>query len=219
MERYFIFGNYNTWTDWGLILTQKEDIDPPDVKTNYVDIDGMSGSLDLSEALSGEPTYEDRTISASFCACEGTYEERRALIRSITAVLHGRKMKIMEPDDPDHYFYGRVRIKNVTHTVPLSELSVEAVCDPWRYELYETVHTIDVGSETPVDVLLYNTGSKTACPDITVSGQVTFTCCGITSEATDGSYKVTTFKLYSGENIIQVSGRGTLTLSYRRADL
>ena len=219
MERFFLFGEYNTWTDWGLILTKKDDIEPPDVKTNYVEIDGMNGSLDLSESLSGEPTYKNRTFSAAFCACEGAYEERRALIRSITAALHGRKMKIIEPDDPDHYFFGRVKIKDVKHSVPLSEFSVECTCDPWRYELHETIHTIDVSSQTPVAVQIYNSGRRTVCPDISVSGQVTFTCCGITSEATDGSYKVTTFKLYQGENIILVSGNGTLTLTYRGADL
>lgn len=219
MERCFLFGNYNTWADWGLILTQKEDIDPPEIKTNYVNIDGMNGAIDLSEALAGEPTYNDRTISAAFCACDGSYEERRTLIGSIIAAIHGRKMKIMEPDDPEHYFYGRVKVKNVKHTIPLSEFSVECTCEPWRYELHETDHTIDVNSQTPLDILLFNNGRKTVCPDITVSGQVTFTCCGVTSEATDGSYKVTTFKLYQGENIIQVSGSGTLTLTYRRADL
>lgn len=218
MERHFIFGNFNTWSDWGLILTGKE-ISLPTPKTNYVEIDGMSGSLDLSEALTGEPTYEDRTISASFCACEGSHREREALLSSIITALHGRKMKIIEPDDPNHYFYGRVTIKKVKNTITYAEFSVETKCDPWRYEHLETVQPIEVNSQKPVDVLIHNSGVKTLCPDITVSGQVTFTCNGVTSSATDGRYKVTTFKLYQGENIIQVSGKGTLTLTYRRAEL
>lgn len=218
MERHFIFGNHNTWSDWGLILTKKE-ISLPTPKTNYVAIDGMSGSLDLSEALAGEPTYEDRTISADFFTDDGSYNERQSLLRSIIAALHGRKMKIIEPDDPDHYFYGRVTIKKTVEKLVCAEFSVECKCDPWRYEHSETVQTIEVNSQEPVDVPIYNTGVKTACPDITVTGEVSFTCCGVTSSATDGTYKVTTFKLYSGGNVIQVSGNGTLTLRYRRADL
>lgn len=219
MERFFVFDNYNTWTDWGLILTSKTDIDPPEVKTNYVEIDGMNGSLDLSEALSGEPTYKNRTFSATFATWAGTYDERRALIRSITAVLHGRKMNIFEPDDLNHYFQGRVIIKSVKHTVPLSEITMECTCDPWRYELQETTHVIDINSATPESVQLFNSGRKTVCPTLTVSGDLSFTCCGVTSEATDGIYHVATFKLYSGANTIQVAGSGTLTLTYRRADL
>ena len=132
MERYFVFDRYNTWTDWGLILTAKTDITPPEAKTNYVEITGMSGSLDLSEALSGEPTFEERTFSASFCACEGSCEKRRRLLNSIIYAIHGRKMKILEPDDPDHYFYGRMTVKNVNHTVSYSEFSIEMRCDPWQ---------------------------------------------------------------------------------------
>lgn len=218
MERYFLFGDYNTWNDWGLILTAKTDLEPPKVKTNYVDIEGMSGSLDLSEALTGEPTYEDRTFSASFFACDGSYEERHALLNTIISAIHGRKMKIMEPDDPNHYLYGRVTVKNVNHFVSYSDFTVEMRCDPWRYAHGETVQTIPV-SASPADVLIRNGGRKTVCPDITVSGQVTFTCCGVTSSATTGKYKVTTFKLYQGDNVVRVSGNGTLTLTYREAVL
>lgn len=219
MERYFLFGEHNTWNDWGLILTAKTDLEPPKVKTNYVDIEGMSGSLDLSEALTGEPTYEDRTFSASFFACDGSYEERKRLLDTIICAIHGRKMKIMEPDDPHRYLYGRVTLKDVHHYVSYSDFTVEMRCDPWRYAHGETVQTIQVSSDNPVNVQIYNSGRKTVCPDITVSGQLTFTCCGVTSEATDGSYKLTTFKLYQGENVIQVSGSGTMTLTYREAVL
>lgn len=219
MERCFLFGPFNTWTDWGLILTQKGDIDPPEVRTNYTEIEGMSGSLDLSEALAGEPTFKDRAITASFCACEGSYRERRVLMGTILSQIHGRKLRIVEPDDPGHYFMGRVKVKNIRHTVPLTEFSVECICEPWRYENMETVQTFPVSGEIPAEIRINNEGRKTVCPEITVTGQVTFTCCGVTSSATDGTYRVTTFKLYQGENIIRVSGNGTLTLRYRKADL
>lgn len=219
MERYFVFDQYNTWTDWGLILTAKTDVTPPEVKTNYVDIAGMSGSLDLSDVLSGEPTFEMRTFSASFCACDTSYEARKSLMTSIISAIHGRKLKIMEPDDTGHYFLGRVMVKNVNHTISHTEFTVDCICEPWRYEMKEAVQVIPVNSRNPVNVRVHNSGRKTICPDITVSGQVTFTCQGVTSQATDGKYKITTFKLYQGENVIQVSGSGTLTLTYRRADL
>lgn len=219
MERYFVFDQYNTWTDWGLILTAKTDVTPPEVKTNYVDIAGMSGSLDLSDVLSGEPTFEMRTFSASFCACDTSYLARRQLMASIIAAIHGRNQRIIEPDDPGHYFLGRAMVKNVNHTASHTEFTVECICEPWRYEIKETVQVIPVNSAKPLDVRIHNSGRKTICPDITVSGQVTFTCQGVTSQATDGKYKITTFKLYQGENVIQVSGSGTLTLTYKRADL
>lgn len=218
MERAFIFDSFHTWSDWGLILTGK-DVSPPKPKTNYVDLDGMNGSLDLSEALTGEVTYENRTVSASFCAAEGSHSERAFLFDSIIAAIHGRKMKIIEPDDPGHYFYGRVTVKKVKNLVTYGEFSIEAECDPWRYEHDDTVTVIEVDSQEPKEVMIYNPGARTVCPDITVTGEVTFRCCGVTSTATDGQYKVTTFKLFRGENVVTVSGSGTLTLTYRRGTL
>lgn len=217
-ERTFIFGEYNTWTDWGLILTSKE-IMPPKVKTNYVDIDGMSGSLDLSEALSGEPTYSNREIKTDFCATEGTVEEREELLRNITAMLHGRRMKIQGPDDHNHYFYGRVSVSSVENYVTCSVISITAECEPWRYAADITELSIPVTSATALDVQILNRGVKTVCPEITITGSVTFTCNGITSNGTTGVYKVLTFKLYAGHNTIAVSGSGTMKLTYREAIL
>lgn len=219
MERYFILDRYNTWNDWGLILTGKTDLEPPSVRTNYVDIEGMSGSMDLSEALTGEPTYSDRTFSASFCACDGSYEERHELMMSILSAIHGRRLKIVEPDDPNRYLYGRASVRDVSVTPSHITFNIEMRCEPWRYSHGEMLQSIPVNSAEPVPVSIYNGGRKTVCPDILVSGQVTFTCNGITSSATTGSYKITTFKLYQGKNIVQVSGNGTLTLTYREAIL
>lgn len=87
MGREFIFDKFHTWLDWQLILTAKS-VTPPEVKTYYVDIDGRSGSLDLSEALTGEISYQDRTVSASFWTDTGTYVERSALIRDIVTILN-----------------------------------------------------------------------------------------------------------------------------------
>ena len=63
MERAIQFGPYNTWINWQLMLTGK-DFSPPEVKTNYVEIDGADGDIDMTEALAGRPTYRNRTFSA-----------------------------------------------------------------------------------------------------------------------------------------------------------
>ena len=70
MERYFVLDKYNTWYDWRLICTAK-DVTPPEPKTYYVELDGMDGTLDLSESLTGEISYKDRTVSAAFFTNNG----------------------------------------------------------------------------------------------------------------------------------------------------
>lgn len=217
MERYFVLDKVNTWYDWRAVLTAK-DVTPPTPKTNYVDIDGMSGSLDLSEALTGEITYEDRTVTASFWIDNGTVNDRAVLLREIASMFHGRKIQVIEPDDLEHYFYGRVNIKSQKNIQAYAEITLEITCDPWRYALEETTRMIDVTGDY-TDVVIRNSGVKSVCPTIAVTGAVDITYNGVKTSLTDGVYKITDIKLRQGFNIIGVSGEGTVTFTYREASL
>lgn len=218
MERYFILDKFNTWYDLHLIVTDKT---VPDAKpkTNLVQLDGMSGSLDLSEALTGEITYNDRTISATFWTDYGNRKDREALLRKITTSLHGKKIKIIEPDDPNHYFYGRIEIKPKTNNLAYAEFTLEAVCEPWRYANEETVRKIYVNSAAATKVVINNNGVKTLNPTITVTGSVSIGYNGTTIDLSEGTYKITDIKLYQGVNIVSVSGNGTVIFTYKEADL
>ena len=218
MERYFILDNINTWYDWRLILTAK-DVTPPEPKTNYVEIDGMDGSLDLSESLTGEITYHDRTVSASFWTSDGDYKKRSSLLKDVISALHGKKIKIIEPDDPDHYFYGRVKVKDIVNKIPYAEFSIEAVCEPWRYSVNDTVRKIEINNEMGSNLIINNTGVKTLCPLITVTGSVNIIYNGVKTSLTDGSYKISDIRLYQGITVIGVSGNGSATFTYKEADL
>lgn len=218
MERYFILDKFNTWYDLRLIVTAKT-IPDAEPKTNYVKLDGMSGSLDLSEVLTGEITYDDRTISATFWTDYGNRKDREALLRKITASLHGKKIKIIEPDDPNHYFYGRAKIKSKKNILAYAEFSIEAVCEPWRYAIEETVRRVDVNTSVTTEVVINNNGVKTLSPVITVTGSVEITYNGQKTPLTAGTYKISDIKLRQGTNIIGVSGNGSATFSYREADL
>lgn len=218
MERYFILDKFNTWYDWRLILTSKK-ITPPNPKTKYVEIDGMSGSLDLSESLTGEITYDDRTITATFWTDNGTRKDREKLLRDIRIALHGRKIKIIEPDDTEHYFYGRVKIKSESNITAYAEFSIECTCDPWRYTLNDSVRNVDVNSEKVINVIINNNGIKTLSPIIIVTGNVKIIHNNIETNLSDGDYKISDIKLRHGVNIIGVSGAGTVKFTYREADL
>lgn len=222
--RYFILDKYNTWYDWRLTLTAK-DVTAPEPKTNYVEIDGMSGTLDLSEALTGDVLYHDRTVTASFWSSEGTFQERVAVLRNITAALHGKKVQIIEPDDPTHYFLGRVKIKDVKQDQVHIEFTIEATCDPWRYAVEETERSVPVGGD--VDAVIHNNGVKALTPTLTVAalGPMYVTFNGITTTLdtgeilNTGTWKIPDLRLRQGVNIVHLFGNGTVTFTYREAGL
>lgn len=214
MRRFFIFDKYNTWYDWRLTLTSKS-VTPPEPKTNYVQLDGAHGTLDLSEALTGEVAYNDRTLTAAFMGSEGTLQDRQKTVRQITAALHGRKVQIVEPDDPEHFFLGRVKVKTAAQYQAYIELVLEAVCEPWRYAVNETVRRVPVSGS--VDAVLRNDGDKTLCPMLSVEGKVTLTIGGGTTTLTAGTYKIPELKLTTGANVVGLSGSGAVTFTYREA--
>lgn len=216
MRRAFILDKYHTWHDWRLTLTAK-DVTPAEPKTNYVELDGANGSLDLTEALTGEVAYRDRTVVASFWTSEGTHAERLQVLRKITTALHGRKVKIIEPDDPDHYFLGRVVIKAQAQSQVHMELSLEAICDPWRYSVHETERLVDVDGE--VDAVIMNHGDKTICPTLVVDGDVSLDFNGVTTKLSAGSYRITDLRLPHGANVVGLSGSGSVAFVYREASL
>ena len=226
MERFFILDKFNTWYDWKLVLVEK-DITPPEPKTNYVDIDGMSGSLDLSESLTGEVTYKDRTVSASFWTCEGTRSEREKLLRTIVSSLQGKKIKIIEPDDPDHYFYGRVIVKSMKNVLAYSEFVIEATCEPWRYAVNDTIIQFDPSILFTNDVVIRNNGVKTVCPVIETNVIVTIMVGDTSIELYPGTYKITDLKLRQGVNVVRVKypvygnrePYPLVTFTYKEADL
>jgi phage-related protein len=215
--RYFIFGNYNTWYDWRLTLTAKE-MPPPEPKTNYIQLEGRHGSLDLSEALTGGVVYNDRTVSARFWTSEGTAAERVQVLREIITALHGKKVQIIEPDDPDHYFLGRVTVKPEAHDQVHDELTLTAICEPWRYAMEETRRRVDLG-EKPVSVILENHGDKTIIPEIEVKGSVVLDFFGAIVELSDGSYKIPEIRLPHGAAYVTLTGSGSVTFIYREANL
>lgn len=217
MERFFILDNMNTWYDWTLIVTEKN-VTPPAPKTNYVELDGMSGTLDLSEALTGEITYNDRTVTATFWTDNGTRKEREQLLQTIISKLHGKKVKIIEPDDPEHYFYGRVEVTPVENNLSYLEFSIEAICEPWRYATVENNRIVHVKDNT-VDIVFHNNGVKSLSPTISISGDITITHDDIITALTDGTYIISDIRLKQGSNIITVSGNGSVIFTYREANL
>lgn len=128
------FGEYHTANDWSLIQ-EKKDLSVPEPKTIYLDIDGRDGSIDLSETLTNDIKYKDRTLSCTYLLVDGTYNQRMISINNIINTLHGKRMNIIDDDFPNYYLVGRVTIKSYESNKSYSKISLEVKCEPFRYSL------------------------------------------------------------------------------------
>lgn len=212
------FSDIHTGNDWGLILNDKT-LNPPEVKTVYVAVDGKDGSLDLSESLAGEIRYDNRTLKFTLLLTDGSYIERENLITEINAYIHGKKHKIILDDDLDHYMLGRCSVTNVSNDNAYGSITIECNCEPWRYAVNETIRITTVTEGAKVEVAYPNLGGKTVNPEITVEGDITLTIGDSRTALSDGTYKLTNFLLKTGTTVITVEGSGTLTVKYREGVL
>ena len=81
----------HSYLDFGVILTE-QNIGLPSPKTYTVNIEGMDGTLDLSECF-GEMKYENRTIKFTFESID-KITDWQAKMTKISSFLHGQKIKI-----------------------------------------------------------------------------------------------------------------------------
>lgn len=219
-KRKIIFGDYDTaahgWTLSGWSLS------PPKVKTQYAEIPGGDGSLDLSDVLTdGIPRYHDRTLVARLECSDGNRLEREALIRDAVNRLDGVRANIRLPDDDEHYVNGRVSVARLFNDPAHGAIEMEAICEPWKYRLTETEYSVTAGEEDQA-LILRNGGRRAVCPIVSVEGdgasvQLSFNDTSISLSA--GAYKLPDLLLTQGDHAVSYRGTGTLVIRYREAVL
>lgn len=221
-RRKMVFGEYDTdydgpWTlcEWAL--------SEPEAQTNYVEVPGRAaGPLDLSAYLTGgDPRYGSRELSARFECSEGTRLEREGLISLMVNQLHGQRVDIVLPDDDTRYITGRLHVTKEYNDPAHASVSVSAVCDPWRYNKWETAISLYV-IDPVQEFVLPNTGRRILVPTVKVSGYgalVHLTCGGHTWTLSSGEYRLPELSLRHGNTLLSCYGSGVITFTYREAVL
>ena len=200
--------------DYGLIVAPYA-ISIPEPQTNFVDIPGRDGALDLSEAF-GTVRYADRIIPLTMYA-RAPFD---TLISSFAADVHGRRMNLIFDRDPTYYYDARVTVEDVEHHAGYCELSLECRARPYKMEHFETTITVlPTGSAT---VTLTNTRMPVV-PTITVSAEMTltFTLSGTNYSVnlSAGTHVIPSLVLLEGDTAIEITGTGRITFTYRKGTL
>ncbi len=130
----------NTWDDWHLIPSTRPVISPPSVRTNYIDIPGRNGSLDLSEVLTGYPLYQDRSGSLKFYVMHDYWVDDQGnnqwqeTYRTIAEYLHGQRLYMQLEDDKSYYYEGRFALDNWTSDEHYSTITIKYVLEPFKWK-------------------------------------------------------------------------------------
>lgn len=210
-----IFNNgKSAFYDWNIVLT-KADIPLPNPKTSTVDIKGADGVLDLSEVLTGDILYNNRTIKLTFEMMDDT--DYYSLITEISNFLHGKKVTVTLTNDEDYYYVGRATINQWECVKRKGKIVIQVDCEPYKYAVIETVRTVNVTNKTKTVTL--SNSRKRVCPMLNVTGTITLTINGVDYNLAEGKQQLINFKLVEGNNVVKVNGNGTITIIYRQGAL
>ena len=130
---------FDTYENWHLIPTTRPVINPPGVKTNFVDVPGADGHLDLTDLLTGYPFYESRTGSIEFAVEPNSGEYWSGIYANIMRAIHGRKGKMTLDDDLAFYYEGRFSISSWKSDKNYSIVTVDYDVDSYKLELWSSI--------------------------------------------------------------------------------
>lgn len=86
------FGS-NAISQYGFYL-EDADLGSPEPQTAYVEVPGRNGALDMSEAITGYPTYNNRTLTFTL-VMDGTIEDIETAKDQFFTDNHGKTMEIL----------------------------------------------------------------------------------------------------------------------------
>ena len=204
----------HTADDWDLIMSEKA-IGMPAPRIVKVDMVDRDGDLDQSEVLRGRVSYKNRPLSFGF-TCTARQSAWADLKAEIAGFIHGKRMMIVDPDTPNHYYIGRCELLEPTYIgEAIMFLTVTVDADPYRLSNDETAVSVSVSEGSTVSLI---NDVMPVVPVITVSADMTIKFGSFSSALVGGStYEIPEITLEKGTNTIEITaGSGTITFIYRQ---
>ena len=121
----------DTWTDWRIVPTSRPVVNPPEAAIDMVMIPGATEALDLSDAVSGYPTYGTRTGQWEFRVINKTlWAEVYSMIMNF---LQGKSVQVILNDDPAYYYTGRCQVNQWQSDQEFSNIVIDYQLNPYKY--------------------------------------------------------------------------------------
>ena len=212
MRGILINNSVHTGNKLGLVMTAKS-LPAPTVKKDMVEIPGRNGALDMTEALTGVPTYNNRSLSFSFVG-DGSRAKVLELIDTLL-LYHGQHITIVVDDLEGWTYEGRAEVSYVDHYHYVEfELVVDA--QPFRYSAEQKQYS--VSGVTSRSLVMENTGFAVV-PTVKVTASTTIKIGTDTYTISSGTYEDERLVLSNGNNTWVITSTGTVTITFREAKI
>ena len=134
MYHSITFGEKNTWDDWRLAPSSRPVFNPPAQKVKTLDVPGGDGLIDLSQALTGYPVYQNRTGSFEFYVMND-FKPWQIAYSDIMDYLHGQTMRAILEDDPEYFYEGRFTVNAWKSDKDYSKIVIDYSVGPYKWSI------------------------------------------------------------------------------------
>lgn len=225
MYHSITIGDKNTWDDWHLVPTSRPVVNPPKAKTNYIEVPGADGVLDVSSVFTGQILYSNRQGTWEF-RVDPKFMDWTEIYSLIMKDVHGNFVKVILEDDPEYYYEGRLFVNQWLSDKDNSTITIEYNLAPYKkYKLsdrrwiwdtfnFETgvvreYRNIVVNKEHTINVI----GDRMSCiPTITVSDDMKLIYENKEYKLSRGVNIIEKIVIKNGENPMKFMGNGIVSI-------
>ena len=162
-----------------------------------IDIPGADGDLDMTDYFGGAK-YENVKHKFEFVTV-AAHKDYLPLFSRIKNAIHGKKGRIIIDGDPSFFYLGR--------------------CSVSAYKTAKTVVSQAVGG---TEAITLTNGRKRAVPEVTIETAGSLRIVygdNFIWDLGSGSYTLPELELLEGENIVTVTGTGTVAFTWQEGNL
>ena len=191
------------------LVQEKKEIGKPTVQSYTVQVPGRNGLLNLTKALTGKVSYYNRTLSFQYFGSGS-----RAGLLELDAIMsrfHGETIRIIDDDYPDHYYEGEATVSAAFNGVYII-ITLTVNAQPFRLKTAKTVVSRTVNGDI---TLTLKNESIDVIPTVKVTADTTIIFNGVTVSLSAGTYVDEALTLHKGDNVLEISGTGTITVEYQ----
>lgn len=147
MTPEIVAAGIRSWRDLGLVATSDSKVTPPEPITHEVDVPGRpEGSLDLTEALTGDVAYSKRTFELLLAASYDSGGDRKRVADALMGSWHGRRLPFECSWDPGYTYVGRFQVTSIRRSGASGlEVELEIDADPFRVKRVEPLRLNAIG--------------------------------------------------------------------------
>lgn len=130
IENGITFGTRHTYDDWHMYLKKRPFVTPPKVKTNYVNVPGADGQIDLTEAL-GAVRFEAREFEAELYMVDGL-DDWDSVLSDVLNTIQGKRVAMIFDTDPTYQWSGRFYVEKVESRRLGMTMTIKGTVDPYK---------------------------------------------------------------------------------------